>query len=204
MQDQGGSVQLFSAEKKRAFQTIAKHTRYTQVDCATHADSLQCLFGGNVDCAFSAYRPKFERIPPEAARTALYRAVVTLGPDGTLSQTGWEERPASKQRRPFASTGTCLFAFARHPPGEVSQTAPAGQKPASASSLRPPKPYAQDPNSLRNPKPLTVTFADPSPNSPGPKNTTPPQDPTLKLPASGEPSDGPPDLGLSGKLGGDL
>ena len=71
-----------------------------QVDCATHADSLQCLFGGKVDCAFSAYRPKFERIPPEAARTALYRAVVTLGPDGTLSQQAGRNAPPASRGAP--------------------------------------------------------------------------------------------------------
>ena len=100
---------------KRSFQTIVKNTRYCQVDSVELRQQLQSLFGCAVDCAFCAYRPKFERIPSQSHTMTMYRSVARLDKHGVVTVSAWEERPPGKRRQPFDCGDTCIFAFRERP-----------------------------------------------------------------------------------------
>ena len=74
---------------KQAFQSIMKRTRNCQVDVETLQSELTTLFGHRVDSAFCAYRPKFERVPPEAHTSSSFRCVATLSQAEALSISDW-------------------------------------------------------------------------------------------------------------------
>ena len=98
-------------DRRRHFQTVMKHTRYTQVDVGTHRYPLRMLFGQDVDFALCAYNPRFERIPKAAAAKPLYMRAAFLAPDGSVEISQWSERPPSARRAPFSHAGACVFAF---------------------------------------------------------------------------------------------
>ena len=76
---------------------------------------MRVVFGGDVDFALCAYRPRFERIPKQAAIKALQMSVACLTPEGVLEVSPWTGRAASAKRAPYAALGACVFAF-RYPP----------------------------------------------------------------------------------------
>ena len=112
------------ADVKRSFQTVMKHTRYSQVDLSAQKDALRKIFGVKLVAAFCAYRPKFERIPVEAHTTTLLRSVASLKPNGQVVCTAWEERPAGKRRLPFDCKDPCIFAFRQREPQHSCRSTP--------------------------------------------------------------------------------
>ncbi|CAE7296093.1 RE1, partial [Symbiodinium sp. CCMP2456] len=54
-------IRLPAADLRKHFQTVMKHTRYTQADVGSNRYPLRMLFGCDVDFAMCAYRPRFER-----------------------------------------------------------------------------------------------------------------------------------------------
>ena len=89
-----------------------------------------------------AYRPRFERVPKQAASQALWCSVATLNTDGSLTVSPWSERPPSAKRAPYSCTGTCLFAYRLQRPvsGECSSRKPKIGRRGSNSPDRP-EPY---------------------------------------------------------------
>ena len=85
-------------DRRKHFQTIMKHTRYTQADVGTHRSHLRGLFGQDVDFAVCAYRPRYERTPKVAASQDLHVSVAHLSPQGTLEVSEWKLRPACARR----------------------------------------------------------------------------------------------------------
>ncbi|CAE7232443.1 RE1 [Symbiodinium sp. CCMP2456] len=59
--DKTSKVRLPAADLRKNFQTVMKHTRYTQADVGSNRYPLRMLFGCDVDFAMCAYRPRFER-----------------------------------------------------------------------------------------------------------------------------------------------
>ncbi|CAE7239120.1 RE1 [Symbiodinium sp. CCMP2592] len=110
------------SDLRRCFQTVMKHTRYTQADVGTYKNDLRLMFGQSVDFALCAYRPRFERVPKPAATRDLYRAVAHLAPSGALEVSEWVLRPASTRRENFDRAGACIFAY-RHQPPEAQRAA---------------------------------------------------------------------------------
>ena len=98
-------------DRRRRFQTVMKHTRYTQVDVGTHRYPLRMLFGQDMDFALCAYNPRFERIPKAAAVKPLYMRTAFLAPDGSVEISQGSERLPSAGRAPFSHAGACVFAF---------------------------------------------------------------------------------------------
>ena len=82
-------------DRRRHFQTVMKHTRYTQVDVGTHRYPLRMLFGQDVDFALCAYNPRFERIPKPAAVKHMFMRVACLTPAGDLALSEWAQRSPS-------------------------------------------------------------------------------------------------------------
>ena len=105
-----------SSDARRHFQTIMKHTRYTQVDVGTYKYQLRQVFGADVDFALCAYRPRFERVPRPAANKTLHMRVAHLTPKGCLEVSEWIERSPSARRAPYDRPGACIFAFAYNRP----------------------------------------------------------------------------------------
>ena len=112
------------SDLKRHFQTILKHTRYTQVDVGTYRYHLRMLFGQDVDAALCAYRPRYERIPKQSATQQTWRAVAEIDSNGKVSMSPWSARMASARRAEHISDRPCIFAFRwQQPPEEVSSQA---------------------------------------------------------------------------------
>ena len=115
-------------DRKRHFQTVMKHTRYTQADVGTHKHSLRKVFLDDVEFALCAYRPRYERLPKQASTQPLYTCVAHLSPDGSLTVSPWTLRAPSARREPFDRKGACIFAFRSSRPvsTHVSAVQPAG------------------------------------------------------------------------------
>ena len=97
--------------KKRHFQTVMKNTRYTQVDVGSLRYQLRMLFGGDVDFALCAYRPRYERVPKQAATHHMQVSVAHLDPRGTLEITPWTDREPVARRAEFDCPGACIFGY---------------------------------------------------------------------------------------------
>ena len=100
-----------SLDSRRHFQTIMKHTRYTQVDVGSYRYQLRKVFGQDVDFALCAYRPRYERVPKQAASHCLSMSVAHLKPGGELEISPWTIRPPAARRASFDRPGACIFAF---------------------------------------------------------------------------------------------
>ena len=165
-------------DRRRHFQTVMKHTRYSQVDVGTHRYPLRMLFGQDVDFALCAYNPRYERIPKQASTKTLYSCVACLSPDGQLTVTPWNKRESSARRAPNVQSGACVFAFRYSPPGPVPCTAeefpfprpPKGKFPRKGSRPEvPPEPAVaptcqspknkEDPTPVRPPDPESTSVA---------------------------------------------
>ena len=109
--DQTSPKEVTNSDLRRYFQTIMKHTRYSQVDVGTHRYQLRMLFGEDVDFALCAYRPRFERMPKQAASHHMYARVAHLTPGGVLEHTSWKSRESSARRAAFDRPGACIFAY---------------------------------------------------------------------------------------------
>ncbi|CAE7443005.1 GIP, partial [Symbiodinium sp. CCMP2456] len=136
-------VRITQADLRKHFQTVMKHTRYTQVDVGTHRHPLRMIFGGDVDCALCAYRPRYERTPKQAASKDMYRAVAHLTPKGELQVSEWSARPACARRAEYDRPGACIFAY-RHASAEVPETQPV-QPPVACSANKTPEAELPDP-----------------------------------------------------------
>ena len=99
---------LPTADLRKHFQTVMKHTRYTQADVGSHRYQLRMLFGQDVDFALCAYKPRFERTPKQAATCDMYRSVAHLSPAGDLEFSEWTARPACARRDVFDRPGASL------------------------------------------------------------------------------------------------
>ena len=158
-----------AADRRRHFQTVMKHTRYTQADVGTHRYPLRMLFGLDVDFALCAYRPRFERVPKSAFSKDLYICVAHLDPDGNLTLTPWTFRPASARRAVHYQNGACIFAF-RHqrPEGHVpsAKGSSATSVKACPSETAPVVPSGSGFPSHDKPEPPETTFLDSRPVPP--------------------------------------
>ena len=110
--------EISDVDRKRHFQTVMKHTRYTQADVGTLRYQLRMLFGRDVDFALCGYRPRFERVPKPAATHHMLVRVAHLSPQGALELTPWNPRPPASRRAVFERPGACIFAYCY---GDASQ-----------------------------------------------------------------------------------
>ena len=102
------------SDVRRAFQHIVKNTKNGKVDLDKYSESLETIFGSNssgLTSVLTAYKPRLERIPQEAATSSLYVSVVSLGVDGKLESAPWRLRPSGASRKPVHAMSVALFAF---------------------------------------------------------------------------------------------
>ena len=165
-------------DRKRQFQTVLKNTRYTQVDVGTYRYAMRVIFGMDTDAALCAYRPRFERIPKQAAQQTVWQAVATLSPDGTLAVSSWHE--TSSQRAAYSSVGTCIFAYRWQRPVQEQQ---GSRSPQTHGSKGSPKENIGIETPEQNPK-IRKDKQGEYPHSVGPVQCVPPCESTCQRPSA--------------------
>ena len=130
-------TQVTEADRRKHFQTVMKHTRYTQVDVGTYRYELQTIFGDDVFFfALCAYRPRFERVPKQAAAHCMQVRVAHLNQTGNLELTPWNTREASARRAVFDRPGACLFAYRYSKARDQDSSSEIHPKPGKSVRLR--------------------------------------------------------------------
>ena len=118
-QDQGpisscSPKKVTTSDRRRTLQHIVKNTRKGVVNVERFRSELITIFGkkGQEIChAFVAYRPRLERMPPDADTNPYLRSVASLTEDGVFHVSPWGTRNAGAVRRPVSQVNICLFAF---------------------------------------------------------------------------------------------
>ena len=105
---------ITTSDRRRILRRMVKNTRQGKVNVERFQSDLQQLFGGrglDITHCFVAYRPRLERIPPDAGVQAYDRSVASLTVDGTLTVSPWSQRLPGEIRRQVTQVNVCLFAY---------------------------------------------------------------------------------------------
>lgn len=100
--------------RKQLLQHIVKNTRKGVVNLERFRNDLIGLFGSRAaECvhALVAYKPRLERIPPDADRNPYLRSVATLTTEGELIVTPWSIRPPGSDKARVIQTNIALYAY---------------------------------------------------------------------------------------------
>eukprot|EP00438_Fugacium_kawagutii_P033822 Skav235831 [mRNA] locus=scaffold1931:222076:230114:- [translate_table: standard] len=112
--------------RKQILQHIVKNTRKGIVNVDRFRQQLINLIGARAaECthAFVAYRPRLERVPPDADTKSYHCCKVSLSTDGVLEVKPWITRPPGQERARVVQTNIALFA---HIPIEPVREQPTG------------------------------------------------------------------------------
>ncbi len=109
------SGKITDADRRRLLQHIVKNTRKGIVNVDRFREELVTIFGSighDVNSAFVAYKPRLERIPPEASTHHLMQSIATLTSEGDFRVVPWSQRNAGETRRRVTQVNVALYVYA--------------------------------------------------------------------------------------------
>ena len=111
------SRKITDTDRRRLLQHIVKNTRKGIVNVDRFREELVTIFGSighDITSAFVAYKPRLERIPPEASTHHLMQSIATFTNEGE-----WSQRNAGETRRRVTQVNVALYVYAPTSTNEI-------------------------------------------------------------------------------------